>query len=405
MPPRIYLSGPCEVCAQPAHGNHFGVMSCRACAAFFRRFAKNVLKSPYFVCKKGNCGSRENGMLFCKGCRLKKCHQVGMDVSKFQSNRDPISSSLQHLSKRPKLSSPQSLANFLGRPELILLCEPDKASTSKIIIDVSFLVDKAARVFEEPVNFPSPYNFGNSLERLALVLEASEHEKKLEFQSTYGKSEVFTFWEESFIKTVRWFSMFPEFTELPMKVKLDILKSSWLLWIRLEKQAETARLQRKQLIASDMYIAGEGKCRNTSTTGIDLSFCMNYSTEQLRPFMNDYIGNIWKLTTEALVKLDPTNVELNFMLIQLCLNNVLKKFHGEIARSIEKLLEIQSNNLHDYYVRTMKTSNYSGRLAKMMAIIRLFEEDVRRQREKVEMAKMFDILKIDFSHPEMFEVF
>ncbi|CAL2043265.1 unnamed protein product [Caenorhabditis brenneri] len=408
MPAPLHITGPCEICGQPAHGRHFGVLSCRACAAFFRRAARINSKSQDIVCQKGDCTATDSGVFFCKACRLKKCYEMGMDSSKFQSDRDLISTSLQHLPKRAKLSPPQSLANFLGRPELILMCEPDKASTSKIIIDVSFLVDKAVKAFQTPTSFPSPCHFDNSLEQMTLALEdihIAEANPKLEFQTKVGQNELFTFWEESFIKTVRWFSMFREFAELPMEVKLVILKSSWLLWIRLEKQAETANLHRKQLLGSDVYMSGEGRCMNMKNFDVDLSFCSNYSMDQMRPLVSAYVDEAWKPSVEALIKLEPTNVELNFMLTQLCLNDALKKFSGENARAIERLLAIQADNLHDYYTRKMKTPNYSGRLTKMMKVIQYIEADARGQRERVHLAKVFDIFNMDFSHPEMFEIF
>ncbi|KAF1753439.1 hypothetical protein GCK72_019996 [Caenorhabditis remanei] len=236
-------------------------------------------------------------------------------------------------------------------------------------------------------------------------MHITRNETKVEFQTKVGKFELFSFWEDSFIKTVQWFSKFPEFTELDMEVKLDILKSSWLIWIRLDKQAHTANLQRKQLLGANVYMTGEGRCMNLKNFDVDLSFATNYSMDQIRSLMNVDVDTTWKPSVDALIKLDPTNVELNFMLIQLCLNYAQKKFPGKTREAIEKLLQIQADNLHDYYVKTMKTPNYSGRLTKMMKIIQFIEADVRRQQERFYLAKVFDIFTVDFSHPEMVEMF
>ncbi|PIC29977.1 hypothetical protein B9Z55_021375 [Caenorhabditis nigoni] len=35
-PPSPPLIAKCLICGMPSRGNHFGVLSCRACAAFFR---------------------------------------------------------------------------------------------------------------------------------------------------------------------------------------------------------------------------------------------------------------------------------------------------------------------------------------------------------------------------------
>ncbi|ULT87427.1 hypothetical protein L3Y34_006919 [Caenorhabditis briggsae] len=302
MPPALCITSACEVCGQTAHGKHFGAISCRACAAFFRRAGKRSSKSQDIVCSKGNCTTAEDGTFYCKACRLKKCHEVGMDSSKFQNDRDLISNCSQ-ISKPSKLSSPQSLANFLGRPEMILPCEPENASTSKVIIDLSFLINKAVDVFHDSVYLPSPCNFGNSLEKMVWALEdlnAMRFDTKVEFQTKIGQHELFSFWEGSFIKTVKWFSKFPEFMELPMHVKLEIVKSSWLIWIRLDQQAQTANLRRKQFLGDDLYMSGEGRCMNLKSVEIDFGFITKYSNDQIQAFMNPDKFKPWKLSIDEL---------------------------------------------------------------------------------------------------------
>ena len=108
----------CKVCAQPANGNHFGIQSCRACAAFFRweiskfhivraqiseeRPTRNgdlsrvdhtiVRESCEFfslflvvhTTRKGNNRPSWIKLFFripCKPCRLKRCQEQGMSTS------------------------------------------------------------------------------------------------------------------------------------------------------------------------------------------------------------------------------------------------------------------------------------------------------------------------------------
>nr|XP_022294170.1 nuclear receptor ROR-beta-like [Crassostrea virginica] len=67
----------CRVCGKRASGIHFGVYSCEACKAFFRRYLQ---RKTAFTCNKGgNCiiDDQKKG-LNCSACRLQKCLKTGM---------------------------------------------------------------------------------------------------------------------------------------------------------------------------------------------------------------------------------------------------------------------------------------------------------------------------------------
>ncbi|UMM33714.1 hypothetical protein L5515_007088 [Caenorhabditis briggsae] len=68
----------CQVCKNPAHGKHFGAITCRACAAFFRR-SGTISKSVYRCDQNNNCEILKNGRFACKKCKLRKCLKIGMD--------------------------------------------------------------------------------------------------------------------------------------------------------------------------------------------------------------------------------------------------------------------------------------------------------------------------------------
>lgn len=404
MPSAIYITGPCKICDQPAHGNHFGVVSCRACAAFFRRAgAKNATKSQDIICQRGNCRIFEDGQYRCKTCRLKKCLDAGMDSSKFQTGRDLISSS----HTRPKISAPQSLANFLGRPEFILCFEPDKISAEKFIIDVSYLIEKAIQVFQaDPISL-EPYYFENSLDKLTFAMERMKSERasqELTIVASIEKNRLFYYWEQNFLGVAKWFRQFPEFMNLAMDVKIDILKHTWMMFGRLANLVETANYQRREVLGSNVFKFADGSCMDIEESEVDVSWCSNYSFKQLNALLLPDMDKFWKIPLQLMKKLNPSNTELNFMIIQLCLSDALKRAFAETREVIENILAAQANNLHDHYTRKIRNPNYSGRLTKMMKIVQLLEGDARFQREKIQLAIVFDLFSVQMSHPEMFEI-
>jgi hypothetical protein len=79
-----YQKEQCRICGEVAHGKHFGALSCKACAAFFRR---TVTKQRHYVCiKDRKCSNTRNiGNRLCSSCRYERCLNVGMKVTSVMS--------------------------------------------------------------------------------------------------------------------------------------------------------------------------------------------------------------------------------------------------------------------------------------------------------------------------------
>lgn len=402
---------PCQICGQPAHGNHFGAISCRACAAFFRRAATGA--KTIYKCKKDNhCEIWQNGRFTCKKCRLDKCNEVGMDPGRFQFDRDPISATEQFTNTKQARRTfffgnlPETVEHFLGRPHFIIFIEPP-SYTEKSFIDCHNLLEKASHLLE--LGAEKPLFAKNNLERLALGLNlvrvVPESTQELQVLTKLGKDEAMTYWETDFLAVARWLTYFDDFQLLPHAQQVLLLKSVWHVWSRLDKLSLTASGRRQNICEKRQMMLGWNSACDPKTVDLDISWFTKYPREQLAFFGFPDEMEEWLLidALEPLMELQPSDIELTYMLCQLCFHYAGKKYQGEILEVTEKFQDILANDLHNYYTNELNMPRYCGRLNQMLKINNMIQQDIWEKRAKQEIAKIFDVYCIEFSHPEMFE--
>ncbi|KAI6223855.1 hypothetical protein M3Y95_00820600 [Aphelenchoides besseyi] len=75
-----YGSLKCRICSEPAPFRHYGIVSCRACANFFRRSVAH--RRSYHCSRNHKCDIRGNQNLrrSCRFCRFQRCIASGMNV-------------------------------------------------------------------------------------------------------------------------------------------------------------------------------------------------------------------------------------------------------------------------------------------------------------------------------------
>uniref|UniRef100_A0A1I7V237 Nuclear Hormone Receptor family n=1 Tax=Caenorhabditis tropicalis TaxID=1561998 RepID=A0A1I7V237_9PELO len=368
------MDGPsCVICGQIGQGNHFGVISCRACAAFFR--------------------------YHCKPCRLKKCRAAGMDTSKFQHDRD----ALQISAFNRKRKIPQAMEIIYEKPIFVLFCPVDPSDRKKdsVYVDCNPLIIQAMKILN--LGSETPLTAKNSLQKLSYGFNCMKRTEELKRIHKVAREEVTMFWEFHMLTTARWLTYLDDFQDLDQEMKTKILFSVWHVWGRLDKLMATAlyRIRNKDAKWSERVI-GNGVVTDTKNVLTDSSWMSRYPPEQLRYFLDGIRG--WDLfpIIDELQTMNITETELTFMLAHLCFQYVASRFGGKISEIVEGFLETLTNDLHSYYVEEKKTPRYSGRLMKMLRINNEIIENIRVYRGRAEVAKVFDVFHLDFSHPEMF---
>ncbi|CAO4378413.1 unnamed protein product [Caenorhabditis nigoni] len=375
----------CEICKLPAHGSHFGAVTCRACAAFFRRaiLAKRIRKS----CKLNNDCSDFRGLKIppCKSCRMRKCVQAGM-----------ISDNLQI--QKIDNNIPQSVEVCLGRPNILLLSKSERT-----FVDVNYLIKQGLEI----LNFgsPSPLHPGKSqLEKMTLAIsKPSRTCKKLLLANRDHTTQI---WETDFLSAAKFFTHFDSFMELPPGMQMQLLQAIWHIWSRILKVVNTAKLCDGKWDNNQRILhVHDDFCVDLDDTKFDVSWMVSCSFEQVKYFLfGESLNDKIEEGVNAIHKLNLSEIELSFMMAQLCFEYAENRFSGtEIAGICERFQGILADEIHKYYTReSWKDKNYAGRLAQILKVNREIQRTIRQLRDRTHVARTLDILTVDFSHPEMF---
>ncbi|PIC24305.1 hypothetical protein B9Z55_017698 [Caenorhabditis nigoni] len=294
---------------------------------------------------------------------------------------------------------------FLGRTNLIIFNapNPDQPTGMKHFIDVRYLVQQAKNILKS--GSPTPVFGMSSLEKLALGLRESSQNSKTTTITKVGKDETLAFWQSDMIKVTKWFTYFDEFQLLPFQLRIQMIKGIWRVWSRLNRLATSMKARRQQICEDNMMMIDlkeESVVFHLSKTQIDLSWQSNYNVEQLKLFGYRYLDEKTELLIQEIINLEPSDVELSYMLCQLCFYYLGKRFQGVLQEIADRLLEVLSNNLHDYYMNQMGCSKYSGRIAGLMKINNQIQKGIYERRAKAELMKIFDVFFVEYSDPEMF---
>ncbi|XP_044736033.1 steroid hormone receptor ERR2 isoform X2 [Chrysoperla carnea] len=175
----------CLVCGDVASGFHYGVASCEACKAFFKRTIQGNIE--YTCPAVGECEINKRRRKACQACRFRKCLRCGM--LKEGVRLDRVRGGRQKYRRNPDLSF-QMLVTTAQRPQMLedikMLealknCEPDMLE-----INVS--------------------------------LEVSKHRTLSMLSDLYDRE---------LVGIIGWAKQIPGFTDLSLNDEMRLLQSTW----------------------------------------------------------------------------------------------------------------------------------------------------------------------------------
>ena len=91
---RILYDVPCRVCGDFSSGKHYGIFACDGCAGFFKR---SIRRGRDYPCKSRDtqCVVDKTHRNQCRGCRLRRCVEVGMNREAVQHERGPRNATIR----------------------------------------------------------------------------------------------------------------------------------------------------------------------------------------------------------------------------------------------------------------------------------------------------------------------
>uniref|UniRef100_A0A1I7U4U0 NR LBD domain-containing protein n=1 Tax=Caenorhabditis tropicalis TaxID=1561998 RepID=A0A1I7U4U0_9PELO len=215
----------------------------------------------------------------------------------------------------------------------------------KTVVDLHRLLGEASKILNLGPATPL-FCEGSQLKKLSLGVKNPFYLEKLKEAKMMTKAEIVANWE----------------------FYMKLLQTIWHVWSRLEKLSTTAKYRRcAESYKKSEIVVQSGVLVNISNVDFDSKWLSDHPPETVRNFMIHASCDQFDVT-DALCELELSEVELTYMLAQLCFSYAGKRLQGEYLDVCEKFLEILSDDLHDFYVNEMNMPRYFGRMAKMMQI-------------------------------------
>ncbi|KAK0422170.1 hypothetical protein QR680_007410 [Steinernema hermaphroditum] len=372
------MPGVCAVCDAPAHGVHFLVNTCRACATFFRRA---VAEKRSFSCRRAtkNCRITKNEPMACRYCRLQKCIKLGMKV-----NAPP---------PRPTMSSCSCTQTEPFPNET----RSDDCQNKAMVYDGTRLVQDLRNI----LTGPGPKNLPPSTSRLRTLqysyrsLRVQVNVDDLQIKESVTFTEMMaTMFDWTLRNLATWAMSCEEFSSLDFNDKWIAFKHLWRVAQIPEPVYRTTELLGNDTNDSRLLLPnGVVIDMVTATPAVE-----DKTKKDFLEFNKTNNKRIMRNISIPLKEAKPTEFEFVFLLAQCLWNDGgcdgLSEPAIEVANQYREEI---SKEIHDYYVEELRMHNYAPRLARIMNLFSEWERHSWMDRDEFMYLTTFDIFKC----PEM----
>ncbi|CAB07671.2 Nuclear hormone receptor family member nhr-127 [Caenorhabditis elegans] len=345
------LSIPCEVCKNQSNGYHFEVLSCGACASFFRRSVVSKIK---YQCKDGKkrCQIRYLDRHFCRYCRFSKCVKAGMKAEKIQKNRDLDSS-----------PTPTDQNN----------CIP-----SDVLHDDGILIKDIRGLFKQF----NPHNASEGCSKLEKLTEGLQFIRRNQERECI---KIIDEMDSESLKDVQfkvigscatWLLFSSFFQKLEENEKVVILERLWHGWTVLEFLSRSLEIFGNKVIDEKIvFISDNTAIRLITAFENSLKTASPKKSESIKKKLELSFSVIFDELALHFINWKPTEIEISYMQWQIVWSVAEQLLSGNSLEKGEHFTEQLSKDLHEYYVRELKLENYAFRIEKMMDIVQIVQNN------------------------------
>ncbi|MCJ8740660.1 hypothetical protein PDJAM_G00061560 [Pangasius djambal] len=226
----------CLVCGDVASGYHYGVASCEACKAFFKRTIQGNIE---YSCPASNvCEITKRRRKACQACRFTKCLKVGM--LKEGVRLDRVRGGRQKYKRRPEVEN----AMYQSTP-IPVKKEGERGSPSIIVSHL--LVAEPEKLFA----MPDPLQPDTAQRTLTTLCDLADRE---------------------LVVIIGWAKHVPGFLSLSLADQMSVLQSVWLEVLVLGVAYRSLGCEDEVVFAED-FVLDEEMSRVAGLTELNAAIC------------------------------------------------------------------------------------------------------------------------------------